>query len=273
LPPSDESVLELPPIRRLLATTPLWLLTACATGSASQAELAALRGEVRAMRESQARLAQRLEQLERQAHVSQARQAAPPAPEPGPAVESLVSVPALTVVRLKPRADGARPLATAVAVVEPPDSLLEQAEAPAALAPPEVPDASARADGDALVQAAFEQAMGALRTGNVEGGVARLTRLAQDNPRHPVADNALYFAGLGLVGLGEQERAAVTFETLIATYPDGDAVLEAMLRLAECRVRLGRRADARALYTRILTQYPGTAAATQAEGRLAALSQ
>jgi TolA-binding protein len=49
-------------------------------------------------------------------------------------------------------------------------------------------------------------------------------------------------------------------------------VLDGMLRLAECRLKLNQREDARALYTRVITQFPGTAAATQAEQRLASLS-
>jgi TolA-binding protein len=114
--------------------------------------------------------------------------------------------------------------------------------------------------------------MAALRTGNVEGGVARLTRFAEGFPLDARADNALYFAGLGQMGLQELEAAALTFERLVATYPAGDAVLDGMLRLAECRMRLHRKDDARALYTRILTQFPGTAAASQAEARLASLS-
>jgi TolA-binding protein len=49
-------------------------------------------------------------------------------------------------------------------------------------------------------------------------------------------------------------------------------VLDGMLRLAECRLKLNQREDARALYTRVITQFPGTAAATQAEQRLASLT-
>ena len=70
----------------------------------------------------------------------------------------------------------------------------------------------------------------------------------------------------------EFDRAAQVFERLISTYPAGDAVLDGMLRLAECRLKLNQRDDARALYTRVITQFPGTAAATQAEQRLASLS-
>jgi TolA-binding protein len=74
------------------------------------------------------------------------------------------------------------------------------------------------------------------------------------------------------MGLKDHAAAARIFVRLIDSDPAGDAVLDGMLRLAECRLRLNQKDDARALYTRILTQFPGTAAATQAEQRLASLS-
>ncbi len=60
--------------------------------------------------------------------------------------------------------------------------------------------ASAPVNNEAL-DAEYEQAMSALRTGNVELGVAKLQAFAEQNPRHPRADNALYFSGLGQIGL------------------------------------------------------------------------
>lgn len=122
-----------------------------------------------------------------------------------------------------------------------------------------------------MLDAEFDKAVNMLRTGNVEGGVEKLRRFADENPRHPRADNALYFSGLGQIGLNEFKGAAKTFERLIDKYPAGDAMLDGMLRLAECRMRLNQSADAKVLYTRVVTQFPGTAAATQAEQRLAAL--
>jgi tol-pal system protein YbgF len=180
------------------------------------------------------------------------------------------------VVKLKPRNEPAPPLPTRVAVVEPASDDMEMFIGSA----PEGDGASATADASepreeldsAVLEAEFDQAVAALRTGNVEGGVTRLQAFAEEHPRHPRADNALYFSGLGQMGLKDFASAVNSFERLIAKYPAGDAVLDGMLRLAECRLRLNQKDDARALYTRILTQFPGTAAATQAEQRLASLS-
>jgi TolA-binding protein len=179
-------------------------------------------------------------------------------------------VPDLTVVKLKPKADLAPALPTKVAVVEPDSDEAEMfvSASPESSAPSSAP-APVNTPG---LDAEFEQAVSALRTGNVEVGVTRLQAFAEANPRHPRADNALYFAGLGMSGLNDHAGGALLFERLIETYPAGDAVLDGMLRLAECRLKLNQRDDARALYTRVITQFPGTAAATQAEQRLASLS-
>ncbi|GMT95956.1 hypothetical protein KH5H1_00750 [Corallococcus caeni] len=284
---------------RLFAAVALSAPTACATTAASQTEVGRLEAEVRTLRAAQASLVERLERLENRDAVSRARSVSP-APTASPATaasakpeaassqggEALGMAPSeLTVVRLKPKKEPAPRINTAVAVTEPDPDQMEMFISPVegssgtgssgsvvstgSLAPSrmEVPEK----DPD-ILDAEYERAVAMLRTGNVEGGVETLTRFAAENPRHPRADNALYFSGLGQMGLKDAAGAAKTFERLIKNYPAGDAVQDGMLRLAECRVRLNQAVDARALYTRVVTQFPGTAAATQAEQRLAALS-
>lgn len=255
--------------------------------------MAALKAELRAMRDQQTRLNDRLERLERSNAVLRARSssqapAATPSPSPSPQAPAKASstapapqpssnaaVPDLTVVKLKPKAEPAPSLPTKVAVVEPDAEDVElfvssspESSEPAAPTSAPAPNPAVTA----ALDAEFEQAVAALRTGNVEPGVAKLQSFAELNPRHPRADNALYFAGLGMIGMNDHEGAAQVFVRLIETYPAGDAVLDGMLRLAECRLKLNQREEARALYTRVITQFPGTAAATQAEQRLASLS-
>ncbi|AGC44770.1 putative lipoprotein [Myxococcus stipitatus DSM 14675] len=288
----SRTVLARSVIFRLLAVAPLCVLGACASNAASKEEVGALRAELRTLRDSQSRLLERLERMEAHAAVDRARDTSSgskplatvkvTAPELG---EPLSTTPELSVVKLKPRFEPAPKLSTQVAVVEPESEQVEMFisalpdGAPAAsgggatmVAAREEADPADQADPDVL-DADYNKSVSMLRTGNVEGGVERLRRFSEDNPRHPRADNALYFSGLGLMGLNDFKAAARLFERLIATYPAGDAVLDGMLRLAECRMRLNQAADARALYTRVVTQFPGTAAATQAEQRLAALRQ
>jgi TolA-binding protein len=228
-------------------------------------------------------MGERLERLERSTAMLKARPApaptatasrapAKPAASQAQPTTSDMDVPDLTVVKLKPKSEPAPALPTKVPVVEPDEGEVELfvSSSPESSEPVSAPAPTPA--NTAALDAEFEQAVAALRTGNVEPGVAKLQSFAEQNPRHPRADNALYFAGLGLIGLSDHEGAALVFERLIESYPAGDAVLDGMLRLAECRLKLNQRDDARALYTRVITQFPGTAAATQAEQRLASLS-
>ncbi|RJS20727.1 hypothetical protein DRW03_18775 [Corallococcus sp. H22C18031201] len=267
---------------RLLAAVALSAPCACATPSASSAELVALQAEVHTLRDTQARLQERLQRLEDRDAVSRAPRAAAPvsasSAPPAAGENSSLNLPPseLAVVRLKPRNDPAPRIPTAVSVVEPDTDQMEMFISPvdesSAASVTPVRESGLPERDPAVLDAEYEHSVSLLRTGNVEGGVERLARFAAENPRHPRADNALYFSGLGQVGLKDYAAAAKTFERLIETYPAGDAMLDGMLRLAECRVRLNQAAQARALYTRVVTQFPGTAAATQAEQRLAALS-
>ncbi len=259
------------PIRRTVTIAPLLALCACATEQVSRSELAEQRAELRALRQSNERMEQRIERIEGQQAVIAARNApqvakAPPAASaPAP-----LDVPDLTVVKLKPKADPAPRIDVSTLVVEPPPEVVE-ALVHVVSEPASSGASDAQADSGVL-DAQYNAALEALRTGNVDGGTQRLIAFAQDNPRHPKADNALYFAGLGQIGLADHASAAALFEQLVEIYPAGDAVVEAMLKLAECRVRLNRPREARALYGEVISRYPGTTAASQAEARLSALS-
>jgi TolA-binding protein len=212
------------------------------------------------MRETHARLEARVERLENAAALE--RRAVSPIAAPDHAV------PALTVIKLKPRTDPAPKIDVAVPVVEPSPEIVHDFAPTGAREPSPAPESGTTALGG---DADFEQGVAALRTGNVEGGVTRLLAFAVAHPRHAKADNALYFAGIGQMGLERYDDAARTFERLLTDHPAGDAVQDGMLRLAECRIHLNQVQDARALYTKVVASYPGTVAASQAEQRLDSL--
>ncbi len=238
------------------------MLVSCASQAPSQAELSSLRAELRSLQEENVRLARRVERLE-------AGRAASAAGGPGSAAAGPREVPSLTVVKLKPKSDPAPKLSVSVPVVEPEaDVVAEILEAPPS--GPSRPQSGSHA-GDPSLDAEFGEGLAALRTGNVSGGIARLQRFAAQNPRHPKADNALYFAGVGLMAQSDFEEAAGTFERLLSSYPASDEAQAAMLKLAQCRVRLKNAREARAVYTQVVNKYPGSAAANEATQRLAAL--
>ena len=227
-------------------------LCACATDTASKGQVAELRGELTSLRERETRLERRLEWMEAGQAVRAASDTPPAPPEPTGAM------PALTVVKLKPRPQPAPPLQTRVRVHEPdPQGLQELAVSEKAL--DEDPD---------IVAATYNRLVAALRTGDVAGASSKLEAFADEHPKDLHADNALYFSGLGLMGLEDYTAAAQRLERVVHEYPAGDAVPDALLKLAECRMRLNQKKQAHELYIQVAQNYPGTAAATQAQQRL-----
>jgi tol-pal system protein YbgF len=245
------------------------VLSGCATDVVSRSEHAELLSSVRALRAENARLEQRLEKLESQQVISAARVAqqkpAVVAASSKPAPSSVDAMPPLAVVKLKPKREAAPRIDTAVEVAEPPEALTQEFQNEAA--PP------AAEEGPSPADTQFERALSMMKTGNSEGGVAGMVQFVADWPRHPKADNALYFTGMAYVADRDFARATEFFERVVSQYPAGDAVIDSMLRLADCRVRLNKPREARATWEKIVTTFPGTAAATQAQARLASSTQ
>ena len=260
------------PILRWFAIAPVCALVACAQDAASKAEVADLRKQLGSLRQNQDAMERKLERVELLLSVAAAKRKEAQARDARG--DARAPMPALTVVKLKPPAGAAPKLDVTTEVVDPPPEILDELPVPASRAFAPAP----QADDDAPVPEAqpdqpdsYDRAMEALRTGNLDGAVNALQQFAVETPRDPRADNALYFAAVGLIGLESFEIAARTLEKLIQSYPAGDAVLDGMLKLGECHVKLKQADRARRIYNQVIYSYPGTAAADQAQARLASL--
>jgi TolA-binding protein len=256
-------------VRPLLVSVLLALCgSGCASDAVSKAEVRTLQASVKQLQDDNLRLSARLETLETErAAIRAGASAAAAAPSPSTIASTAAPVgseiPTLTVVKLKPRPDRAPPLDVRTPVSEP-DAELITALAHSSSASAGEPPADA-----IQLDAEFSQASESLRTGNLAGGVERMKRFAEAHPRDARADDALYLAALGELGLDEPGRAAKLLEAILQRYPAGDVVQQAMLKLAECRLRMKQAPEARALLARVVTSFPGTPAASEAEARLA----
>lgn len=230
---------------------------------------------MRALRAENARLESRVEKLESEKMIAAIRA---PAPKPSAmtqkpsAMSSADALPPLAVVKLKPKREAAPKLDTTVSVNEPEEAVELYSDQNNPLTRSSTPPPSPNSEPDeadiAMADTQFERGLDMMKTGNAEAGIAQMQQFVSDWPRHPKADNALYFAGLAWVADKDFEKAAGLFERVLAQYPAGDAVLDSMLKLADCRQKLNKTREARATWEKIVTNYPGTAAATQAQARL-----
>lgn len=249
----------------------LWA-SGCATDVVTRSEHAELLSSMRAIRAENARLEARLEKLEQQQLLLTTRaaqvktsttQSAPASVQRAPSTQATAAttsadaLPPLAVVKLKPRREAAPKLNTAVEVTEPDEAISGELQQP-----------SNDPDTAAMAEIQYDRGLDLLKTGDLEGGLSQLTQFVTDWPRHPKADNALYFVGLARLNSGDAAQAIEPFTRVLKSYPAGDAVVDSMLKLADCHARLKQKTQARALWQQVIDTYPGTSAASQAQVQL-----
>lgn len=244
----------------------LLLVLGCAgDGSATRRETDALRAEVRALRRDSDDLARKLDALASRVEVISARLARAGGdaardeqrtPEPAPPVIP----PDLAVVHVVPQPKGARPpppVPTAVPIAEPDPERLDEIARPG-------PGRGIAAEAEAELRRARARS-GAERAHALEDFAARY-------PRHPSADNALVEAAAAYAESGRGNPACDLARRASEEYPAGDAMSDALERLAWCESRRGAVEAERRLLERLVADFPRTPAAERAGTRLARLS-
>jgi TolA-binding protein len=210
------------------------------------------------MADRQHALERRLEQLEARLALSTPRKPAPEVAVSAPqAASSSPRIPkGLRTVTLRPEPKAAPPVATAVELKEPEPEVMDQI-----LSEPETAEEKSE----------YGQGMTAISTGDVERGVGLLVGFADKNKRSELAPTALFTAGIGLQNWGEPAQAALLLTRVADDYPLAAEAPEAMVRLAECQLKLKNQSSARAILSRVVSRYPNSKAAKVAENELKGL--
>jgi len=248
-------------LRAREAPAALLLLAGCAGGGdVVRRDVDALRAEVREIRKDNEDLARRLDALGGRVEVVSSRLAKGAAPAAAKEEDSPPPVipPDLAVVRVEPSrpARTPPPVPTTVPIADPDPQRLE------ALSRRGGRDLGAEADAE-LKRA--RQRTGAERAHALEEFAARY-------PRHPSADNALVEASAAHAEAGRVEAACELARRAADDYPAGDAMSDALERLAWCESRRGARDAERRLLERLVAEFPRTPAADRAGTRLATIS-
>jgi tol-pal system protein YbgF len=87
-------------------------------------------------------------------------------------------------------------------------------------------------------------------------------------PRHDFADNAQYWLGEAHYAQQDYARALLEFRNVIETYPRGNKVPDALLKVGYCYQALGQSEKARAVLEQVVNLYPKTPPAVIAAKRL-----
>jgi len=245
------------------ALAALLALAGCAGGGdAARRDIEALKGEVRQLQAENAELSRRVDSLQTQLELAHAARAArAPAPRED-AEKAPVIPPDLAVVRVAPPAHAAArpakapPVPTAVAIADPDPARME------ALGRHGNRDLAAEADAE--IKKARAQ-LGSKKARSLE-------EFVEHYPRHPEADNALVEAAAVWAEAGLETQACELARRAADDYPAGDALPEAIERLAWCEQHRGAREAERRLLERLVNDFPRTPAAQRAGTRLATLS-
>jgi len=124
---------------------------------------------------------------------------------------------------------------------------------------------------DARALPALEQrfsADGPLLSFSEADAVAALRAFLTKHPRHDYADNAQYWLGEAHYAQKDYPRALVEFRNVIETYPRGNKVPDALLKVGYCYQALGQAEKSRAVLEQVVNLYPKTEPAVIAAKRL-----
>lgn len=127
-------------------------------------------------------------------------------------------------------------------------------------APPAAPIQSARA----VAGERYRTALRHLAERRIPQAIVGLDAFLRDHATHPYADNAMYWRAEISYTRHDYADASRRFTRLIERYPRGNKVPDALLRIGLCYERMGQRARAREVFSRLREQYPSTVAARMA---------
>jgi len=134
------------------------------------------------------------------------------------------------------------------------------------------PDAGAGNPGpNQLFQLALDQ----LRRGSTGAARTAFQDLLAQTPPPPadLAADAQFYVGESYIAEGDTAQAIGAYETVLARYPKSPRAPTALYKQGLVMQAQGKRAEARTLMTRVVTQYPRSDEAVLARDRLRALRQ
>ena len=114
----------------------------------------------------------------------------------------------------------------------------------------------------------YRAAVELVKAGQHTEAITALRAFLAKYPRHDYADNAQYWLGEAFYAQKDYPHALSEFRNVIETYPRGNKVPDALLKVGYCYGALGQNAKARAVLEQVVNLYPKTEPAVLATKRL-----
>ena len=127
---------------------------------------------------------------------------------------------------------------------------------------------AAAAPANPRAAADYRAAVELVKSGKTIEATTALRAFLKNYPRHEYADNAQYWLGEAFYAHKDYQHALVEFRATIETYPRGNKVPDALLKVGYCYQALGQADKARAVLEQVVNLYPKTEPATLAAKRL-----
>jgi tol-pal system protein YbgF len=121
-------------------------------------------------------------------------------------------------------------------------------------------------------QSVYGQAFDALKAGNYTVAISGFQDFLNQYPSSSLAPNAEYWLGEAHYVNRDLGAAENAFQSVLDKWPSSGKAPDAMLDLGNTQLALGKTAKGRATLKQVVSQYPGTDAASRAQTRLKQLS-
>jgi tol-pal system protein YbgF len=115
---------------------------------------------------------------------------------------------------------------------------------------------------------AYRDAVELVKGGKYDEGVTALRAFIRQHPRHDYADNAQYWIGEAFYARKDYQTSLTEFRNVIETFPRGNKVPDALLKVGYCYQSLGQKDKARAVLEQVVNLYPKSEPAALAAKRL-----
>jgi TolA-binding protein len=103
------------------------------------------------------------------------------------------------------------------------------------------------------------------RAGELDAAVLVFYELILNHPMHPLRERAQFQVADIVYAQKDFRAALIEFEGLAAAVPNGAKTPDTLLKIGLCHRELGDETRARAAWERVTREYPGSAAARQAQ--------
>ena len=143
---------------------------------------------------------------------------------------------------------------------------LPPTSSPGAQGPSEPAPAGAQPSADCIDT--YDNAFTQVRRGEYETAIQGFRKFLTDCSTHADVQNAYYWIGECYYSQEKYTEAVTEYEHLINTYRDSPNLGRAIYKLARCKQELGKTAEAKELFQRLIDQFGGSLEAEQAAARL-----